>query len=630
MIPNVKAELTKSEPSKFHKAILEHVKERISMSRGFMAGNYDRWDQCDLVFQGKIRPPEGDRESREKGEPIQAVVPTTFAQVMTFVSFGFLLYSQNNRQFELKATGEEDYQYKEDVELIIERDLRKSTWSGTLFQYFLDIGKFGMGILEGSWVETYQNISFRRDQTNDDFGATTTTETVQNKRVLKFQGNKVRNISPYKFFPDIRMPFSRMQEGEFVGVEEEYSKTELKRLESNGEIAGVQYIKNFSETEWTERSKNTNISFYKPSNKTNDSDVVIVTKVQIEIVPKDFELDDKKPLGSENYPIKYHVWYANDNRVIRCEPMDQLHNMFTYFVGEYVPDMHHIVNVSMADMIDRMQQIITAFINLHIKAVKRVISNRLVVDPAGVDLDSLKSDDPYILLKRGKSQTGAERWVHQLAVSDTTGNHMNDADRIMGLVQLVTGANDNAMGQYNNGRRSATEARAVTSGAASRMKTQFTVIWDSSVAKLGEMMLANSRQSLGMESFQRVVGKADPTQPQLMDERYKRFQGTPEDIVGADDFFIFDTTLQSEKGYIAQSLQELMVAIIGNPQAAVMLDLDPKALLDEIQTLRGNGPMTRFSLQKRLAQQQATTPQPQLTNGPQPTTPSGPNQTGSA
>lgn len=620
MDASVIAELNKKEVSKFHEKVLRHVKRLVDNSRSKMSRHYDDWDMRDETFQGKRRPDAEDKESKHRGQPIKLTAPTTFAQVMTYVSFGFLLFLQNSRQFELTPSGEEDWELhkKEDTELILDRDLRKNTWEAKLFQFLLDIGKFGLGVMEVSWAEEYQHVSMKTTTTDSSYGVATLSEDRVKKSFLKFQGNRVRSISPYSFFPDTNVPLSRLQEGEFVAVEEPYTWTQLRRMESNDEVAGLAYVTGMSETAYSDRKEGTRMSSFYPTRGETTCPVVCVTKVQVSLVPKKFKIDDKS-LGPETWPVKYHVWYANDCRVIRCEPMDALHDKFTYVVGEYVPDMHHLINVSMADLIDRLQSMISWFINSHVKAVKQIISNRLVVDPAGVDMDSLRSGDPVILLKRGKSQSGAERWVHQLNVSDSTGNHMNDADRIMALVQVVTGANDNAMGQYNGGRRSATEARAVTSGAASRMKTQFTVVWNSALSPLGQMMLTNGRQGLEIETFKRIVGrpaKNDAEKEAKIQARFEIYKGELEDIIAEDDYFVFDSTQQSEKGYIAQSLQELMIALITNPQAAMILDLDPKALLDEIQTLRGNGPMQRFSLQKRLAQQQATQPtQPQLTNG---------------
>src|SRR4029077_1643222 len=113
-------------------------------------------------------------------------------------------------------------------------------------------------------------------------------------------------------------------------------------------------------------------------------------------------------------------------------------------------------------------------------------------------------------------------------------------------------------------------------------------------------MLSNLRQSLSLESFQGVIGQ-DP----MIEQRFQAFKGTPEEVIGEGDYFTFDSTLQSERSFVAQSLQELLIAVINNPQSAQMLDLDPRSMMAEIQYLRGAGNVSRFSLQKQEASGQA-------------------------
>src|SRR5690606_916834 len=104
------------------------------------------------------------------------------------------------------------------------------------------------------------------------------------------------------------------------------------------------------------------------------------------------------------------------------------------------------------------------------------------------------------------------------------------------LMQIVTGVNDNAMGQYNGGRRSAQEARVVTAGAAGRMKLHGHLIWEMSLGPLGQMMLSNSRQSLSEDAFNRIIGNEALQDP----NRYLDFVGTPEDVICNEDFMVFD------------------------------------------------------------------------------------------
>jgi hypothetical protein len=199
---------------------------------------------------------------------------------------------------------------------------------------------------------------------------------------------------------------------------------------------------------------------------------------------------------------------------------------------------------------------------------------------------------------------------------------MADAELLNKIMQMVTGVNDNMAGQYNSGRRSAQESRVVTAGAAGRMKMHGGLIWEASLGRMGRHMFSNLRQMLGPESFVRAVGKGNGNPitgltPEMdLEQRFTAFKGTPAEVICGDDYFVFDSTLASERGFIAQSLQELLIAVMSNPQAAMQWDMSPKAMIEEIQHLRGAGPISRFSMSSRIATGQEAMPQPVPLPGP--------------
>lgn len=193
-----------------------------------------------------------------------------------------------------------------------------------------------------------------------------------------------------------------------------------------------------------------------------------------------------------------------------------------------------------------------------------------------------------------------EKFVRQLPYVDTTSRHLEDAQLIMQIMQVVTGVNENAMGQFSGGRRSATEARAANSGSSSRMKVPATLIFADCLQPLGHKMLTNHRQGISQETFSKILGDS----PEVL-ARYSLFK--PQDVsklVGVEDHFVFDGTLQSEKGFIAQSLQELVSAILSNPLVMQSLPLDVGKLMEKILQLRGIDNIEQFRLQPMLPQQQ--------------------------
>lgn len=620
MTDDVTSQLTKEEQTPFHEDILKHVVDLVKMSRARMSENYSTWDMQDQVFRGERYPDVEDLKQAAKQKPVKMIVPNTFAQVMTFTSFLFLLFNQNRTFFELVPTGDEDYGDKQkDCELALQRDLRQNEFNGILFQLLLDIGRFGPGILEDCWTRDVTYAYVPKTPTMINYNSTTVESNPGSewRQFVRFEGNLIRSVSPYHWFPDTRFPLVDFQRGEFCASEEEYSISQLRKLEDAGEVAGVEFIEPLSDALLKARQGESRFSFdivtdvkrtagflWKPG---QSEGTVIVTKAQVKLVPSKFEFGpSNKKLGPEEYPILYHVWYANDNRVIRCEPAYYWHGRFGWTLGQFTPDMQHTVSLGLADLIYRLQDVISWHINSRITDVRRNLRGRLVVDPGGVETSSLDNDGD-VYLRSNVSKAGVDRFVKQLDMRDVTAAHLSDAEVLGKIMQVVTGVNDNIMGQYNTGRRSAQEARTVLSGAAGRMKLHGYLIWEKALAPLGKQMLSNLRQSLSFESFARIIGG----RPEEQQARFAAFSGTPEEIIQGDDFFVFDSTLSSEKGFMAQSLQDLLGIILqSDPVAAarVARDIDPAKIVDEIQYLRGSGNIKRFRYtpeeQQQIAQEQ--------------------------
>jgi hypothetical protein len=628
MTEDVIRELNKpGDQSKFHSAILQHGLALVKMSKSKMSKHYETWDMNDEVYRGIRTPDKEDMVQSVKGKPVKMVVPNTFAQAMTFTSFLFLMFKQNKTFFELTPTGDEDYGTKQqDMELVLEQNLRKNRWDTLLFQHLLDTARFGPGIIECCWtrditrayveaepvVATYSGVEIPVRQGSDW------------QEYVKYEGNLVRAVSPYRFFPDTRFPLVDFQRGEFCAAEEEYSKSSLRKLAKAGEVAGVDAIEALPNTSMealragitrTTMGLDGVAKFLYGASKSEGT--IIVTKMQVWIVPSKFEIEDNKKLGPEEFPILYHLWYANDNRVIRCEPAYWWHNKFGWTISHFTPDMHQTVNFGLADLIYRLQDVISWHINSRITDVRRNLRGRLLVDPSGVDTSTLDGDGD-IYVRQVAAKAGMDRFVKQLAMNDVTQAHMSDAEILGKMMQVVTGVNDNLMGQYNSGRRSAQEARTVLGGASGRMKMHGHLIWSESLGPLGTMMLSNCRQSMSQEMFGRLIGGA----PEEQGQRYAEFKGTPEEVICGDDYFQFDSTLASEKGFMAQSLQELLVAIISSdPTAAQRMSqgIDPVKLVEEIQYLRGSGSIRRFKYSPEEQQQIAAQQQAMLeAQNPQP------------
>lgn len=585
--------LSQEVQSSFHRTMLQDCIGLVDMSRRRMEQYYAKWDAADAIYRGKMQVDEEDRRANERGEPAKFVVPITYSQVQTFISFCMGTFLQRDRFFELVPVNQQSHKAAIVGEALLQRDLLNSKLETLLYQFLLDIARFGIGILKSTWVRETESVREPLTMPRGSFmgvelGGAQYGEV--EREAVRFLGNRIFNISPYRFFPDTRLPLSRFQEGEFVASEDVFTMTQLKAMERNGIVAGISHVKPLKgdgETVFRRLGFDENTPPFRGTGQSLGR--VVVTEVQRTLIPSEYEIDGK-PLGKEDYPVKYVIWYVNDNRVIKCEPLKMGHSQYTYDVAEYNPDMHHLVNESLSDNIEMLQKVITWFINSRITSVRKVISNRLVVDPDGVEWKDLEERSPVIRMKPTVMGRGVDRYIKQLDVHDVTTNHLADARYLKDLVQITTGINENLQGQFYPGRRSAREAGNVAMSAMNRLRMVARIIFVSALEPLGRKMLANLRNGLDEATVVRVVGRLPAT------EGASFLTVTKDDLQGDCDFEIFDGTLPTEKVYTSQTLQEILAALLASPQAAIALGLDPKEMLLEMLRTRGVRNPERFLL----------------------------------
>jgi hypothetical protein len=605
MDERIKSELEQEIPTSLHKALLSKCKGLVQMSRSHMSTYYPDWDRQDLAFQNEVAQPDSDdQKASERKEPSKLVVPVTSSQVSTFIAYCFALYYQRDSLYELTGRGAEDELPAKIGESLIERDLQYNKFPLVLHQFLLDVGRFGLGIIKTGWIRKTQRV--RKQEQVGGFsigGLQLIKPMMQDVEVdeVKYLGNEITNVSPYRFFPDTRLPLTRFQEGEFCACEDEISYVTLKQMEHDGEVAGIKYLKGMSTTQLKDRGNGDRFTELRRDDTQGDIQALTIpsdspgtyvhTQCQVTLIPNEFKMSDGTTMGEEDFPVKYNVWYVNDQRVIKCEPLGYIHGMYTFDLSQYTPDLHRLVNQGLAGSIEQMQSIISWLINSHITSVRKTIQNWLVVDPAGVKMEDLHKRSPVIRLKEEAARLGIDRVIKQLEVRDVTANHIGDAKVLHDMVQVATGINDNALGQFNTGRRSATEAKNVNAATAARLKVVATIIWYAAMMPLAEKLLSNLRDGLDEETYVRVIG--DTADPEQLAE-FKKV--TKNDIVGDYDFEIFDGTLPTERVMHAQALSELLQVLLTNPSAVLTLGYDPRLIMQEILELRGIRNPKRFML----------------------------------
>ncbi len=600
MEDSIISDLKNEEQSSFQKQMLTDSRALVTISRRRMEGYYAKWDRNDEIFRS-IRPRDAeDVKARERGEPEKMVIPIAFSQAQTFVAFCYSLYTQRDRIFELEGFTSDDDMPAKVGEALLAYNLSYNKFEALLDLFLRDIARFGLGIFKVMWhTETQRIVEQKQVPGTSLLGIRMTAPRTQEteREVVKYQGNKIVHISPYRFFPDTRLPLVRYQEGEFCASEDLYSMSQLKQWENEGLVSGVDFIRPINKEFEIIRgyrydTGEESLGAFSPgSGMRGDGQVkktVLVTEIQRELVPAKYEIDGV-PLGKEEYPVKYVIWLANNQRVIKCEPLGYLHNQFTYIVAPFIYDDNVHIGDGLMDTIGMLSDVITWFINSRITNVRKVIQDKLVVNPKNINMDDLDKRSPVIRLT--SSATGdIDRSIKQLQLTDVTTTHITDAKFLQEMVQIVTGINDTLLGQFQPGRRSATEHRNVTSGSAARLKATASVIYRVALEPMARQMLSNLQDGLDEEQFVKIIGTQEAQAGQ-------GFIGvTKDDLVGKYEFEAFDGTLPSERMNTAQALEEVLTMLLQNPSAAVLFGLDPRKILREIMVLRGIKNPERFAL----------------------------------
>ena len=619
MTQETRDELGKDHMSPFHTALFSKCDELLSMSYDHMQKYYSTWDKHGDTVAGYRTRDKEDERAAKLGEPEKMTVPLSKAQVHTMASFLFLFYQQRQYAFEYQPQDYSDFEIREICEKFVNRDCVKSNWSQILYQWILDCCRFNIGVIEHSFCTETEKFPVKQMVDHSVMGFNYQTEEDSLVDVPVFQGNKIYNISPYRFFPDPRHSLTRMQEGEFVAVEDEMSRADLLKLQNDGYVVGMEHVKEPDKNFFEKVRSGARHTLLRPhkgkDNDTTKQGVVSVTRMQVRLIPSRFEYGKGQKLGKEDYPVMYIVWIANNQRIIRAEPANYLHRKFTIDVAQFDPDIHHWMGDGLAGSIDKLQNVVSWFVNTRIMSVRRNLDHQLIYDPNFIDSQALKSRAPMVPLKRSVGRRKLTDAVLQLQVGDVTSGHLNDAQQMMELTNLVTGVNESAMGAIHGGRRSASEHRAANQGASARMRMIGTNMFNQCLRPMAHKLLMTLRQSVEQETFERVIGRPNPldvTAVTNQQRQWELFKADPAHLASGEDYFVLDTLNPSEKVHMAQSLSELFKVLMSMPDAAAAFDIDPKSVWDEIMELRGSGDMRRHSLRERMIREQQ---QQQTSNG---------------
>lgn len=587
----------KTPDSAFQSAVLSMYKSFITRGSDEMSKYWDKWEKNRKHYQGYRVPDKEDVANVNKGGTEKIIIPLSYAQAQTAAAGILNMFMQKESLYELMSYGPEDENYVLGMERVLDYQVRQNKIYRKLYLYIIDALIKGVSGFRVDWEKITKKYRVREPvETQSTFSAllaplgldglvntllppkTEVREVV--KELTQYEGNVIDNLNMFSFFPDPTVPLRDFQKGSFCAVEQVYPLTQVK--DNEGKLYhGTAFITDsFNQGIWNTRKHYGGLWDVTPgmtdpvNGRLSAKKSVSLVEMYIKLIPKEFTEKYGIDIGDETDSKIFVIVVANDEKIIRFEPYNELHGRFPFAIGQFSPDSDSYIGQSMVDLLSGMQQLITWLINSHMKNVRQTVNNRFILDPTRVELGDVESGSTVIRTKIPGPMGNA---IQQLSVVDVTANHIPFVNSLMGIAQLITGINENAMGQYSGGRRSAAQTRSIVNAGQVRLGMIANLLWEG-IEEMGVIMLSNTQQFLSESSYNQILGDAAEKYP--FD---KVILADPEQVAAAYNFAPLEAMSESNKSFIFSMFKEL----IGAPEVVQATQLDPNKILEYMFNIAG-------------------------------------------
>lgn len=558
--------------STLHGELLTYLTTRLEMSERAMGCFYDRWRANEKRVQAYIDLPDFEKvldEMNSKGKAPQVVsitIPYSFATISAIVTFLLHTFTGRKPMFQVGTNKTEYMEAAEQMEIVLQYNADHTRLIRELFQFLQDSMVYGVNVLRTNWKEERKLRTVWKTEPKVAFGMKvplTGKSTKRREYRLTYMGNEVESHDPFLFFPDPRVPMSKVnRKGEFVFWRSFTGRHELKKVEAAG---GVKWVDNATTTMpasdaggSTDSNRSLRAQGESMPGALGSGDRMMANYVQldqgtVEIIPAELGL------GEEERPQKWIFTIANKSQIIQAEPYDVDHDMHPVCVSEPLTFGYGFGHLGMADYLGPIQDTISWLVTSHIQNVRTVLNDMIVYNPMLVEEQDLKDPEPGKLIRLKQAAFGVDvrTAVHQLKVTDVTGQHVKDADLMMNLGERISSISDNLQGiQAPGGRKTATEVRTSSEAGGSRLAMLARLISAQAVVDLTEQMSLNTQQYLTDSFYLQIVGK---------DGVNTSVHVSPESLVGDFHFPVHDGTLPLDRVAMLDIWKEILVAVMTDP-----------------------------------------------------------------
>ena len=551
-----------------HAKLLAYFQQRLLASESKMSKFYPRWRIAELKEQAYVSLPDHEHTLKtlynDKGAPpktVPIIVPYGFATVATIQTFLLHTYCGRRPIFQVGTYNTQKQGGARKMETVMQYDLDHSRAIRHMAQVFQDISTYGLSILGSSWREDWKPRTVISQEPKYSLLGMGLGERDVRRREMRmvYQGNILRSIDPFMFFPDPNVPMVEVNKrGEFVFWRQYMGKHTLKSMEANGIVKWTDHAGSLPTSNryepYSDRGLKSEGDAFPGSDQTEQdgrtSPYRQADQGTITLIPRELGI------GESEKPEKWIVTLLNKRQIVQLQPYDHDHDMHPVSVSEPYGVGYAFGQAGLMDYLGPIQDDISWFINSHKDNVRKALNDMFVVDPSAVEMQDMKNPNPGKLIRLKPSALGRDvrAVVSQLEVRDVTRSHISDANTFMRMGQFLSAVNDNVLGvQDFGGRKTATEVRTVGEAAASRLAALSRIISTHQMCDVAEQMCLNVQQYQTMEFALHVLGAEAVEEPQLI---------SPGDLVGDFWYPVHDGTLPLDRVAMLDVWKEILAIVL--------------------------------------------------------------------
>lgn len=492
--------------SKLSDFIRDRIIERADDSASFLRPRFESWNRIDEVLTTYVKADDAESilKSEDPRKPISIVFPNTYAILETMLSYMATAFF-TDPLFRYEGVGSEDIVGATLLQAVVQQQAQRAKMVLNLHTQFRDAFAYGVGAVHPYWQV---KRGTKPSVVVDEFGNSVIE--LQRDQVL-CEGGALRNIDPYLMLLDPNTPVNEIQNGEYFGWITRTNRHALLSAErEDSDMFNARYLRYLSDgrtavVDWEPSSRGKKTKLERSKSTDQYTSPVDVVTMFVKIVPSEWKL------GDSDYPELWLFELAGDEVVLKATPAEYMHGMLPVSVCAPEFDGYGIAPISRLEIQSGLQGVLDWLFSSHITNVRKALNDMLVVDPFLVNYKDVVNPGPgrIIRLRKPAWGQGVKNAVQQLAVTDVTRGHMNDAGFIVQMMQQLSGSDSPVMGVLRQGgpeRLTSAEFQGTQAGSISRLERIARLVSYQSMTDLGKMLATNTQQFMQQPTWIKSMG----------------------------------------------------------------------------------------------------------------------------